>query len=61
MEKEVGYKIKKRLTINRKTLKKLGGTGGRNRTDKGSPPADFESAAFTSFTTPAHRWVFMEF
>ena len=31
----------------------LFGAGGRNRTDKGLRPADFESAAFTYFTTPA--------
>ena len=37
----------------------IGGTGGRNRTDKELPPADFESAAFTNFTTPAHRRLFM--
>ena len=30
------------------------GTGGRNRTDKGLLPEDFESSAFTSFTTPAY-------
>jgi hypothetical protein len=29
------------------------GAGGRNRTDMELPPADFESAASTSFTTPA--------
>ena len=31
------------------------GAGGRNRTDMGSPPLDFESSASTSFTTPAQR------
>ena len=29
------------------------GAGGRNRTDMGLPPRDFESRASTSFTTPA--------
>jgi hypothetical protein len=29
------------------------GAGGENRTHKGLRPADFESAAFTYFTTPA--------
>ena len=29
------------------------GAGGRNRTDTGSPPRDFESRASTYFTTPA--------
>ena len=29
------------------------GAGGRNRTDMELPPADFESAASTSSTTPA--------
>ena len=29
------------------------GTGGRNRTDMGLTPLDFESSASTSFTTPA--------
>ncbi len=29
------------------------GAGGRNRTDTGLPPRDFESRASTSFTTPA--------
>jgi hypothetical protein len=31
----------------------LAGAGGRNRTDTGLPPRDFESRASTSFTTPA--------
>ena len=29
------------------------GAGGRDRTDMGLPPLDFESSASTSFTTPA--------
>jgi hypothetical protein len=29
------------------------GAGGRNRTDTGLPPLDFESSASTNFTTPA--------
>ena len=29
------------------------GAGGENRTHKGLRPADFESAAFTNFATPA--------
>jgi hypothetical protein len=29
------------------------GAGGENRTHKDLRPADFESAAFTNFTTPA--------
>lgn len=37
------------------------GAGGRNRTDKGLRPADFESAAFTYFTTPACERIYMEF
>ena len=32
---------------------KLTGAEGRNRTDMGLPPLDFESSASTSFTTPA--------
>jgi hypothetical protein len=49
----------------RQKIKKIGkradlllfmiGAGGRNRTDMESPPADFESAASTSFTTPARN------
>jgi hypothetical protein len=31
----------------------LDGAGGRNRTDMGLPPRDFESRASTNFTTPA--------
>ena len=31
----------------------LTGAGGRNRTDTGRGPEDFESSASTSFTTPA--------
>ena len=31
------------------------GAGGRNRTDTGLPPLDFESSASTSFTTPAGK------
>ena len=31
------------------------GAEGRNRTDTMLPSADFESAASTNFTTPAHR------
>jgi hypothetical protein len=33
----------------------LCGAGGENRTHKGLRPADFESAAFTNFTTPAMK------
>jgi hypothetical protein len=35
----------------------LCGAGGENRTHKGLRPADFESAAFTYFTTPAMKVV----
>ena len=31
------------------------GAGGRNRTDTGLRPLDFESSASTSFTTPASK------
>ena len=34
------------------------GAGGRNRTDMGLPPRDFESRASTSFTTPAVKVVY---
>ncbi len=34
------------------------GAGGRNRTDMGLLPLDFESSASTSFTTPAFwEWI----
>lgn len=33
--------------------KKRNGAEGRNRTDTGLPPPDFESGASTNFTTPA--------
>jgi integrase len=45
---------KKGLTKMANPLKSLG-AGGRNRTDTGLPPRDFESRASTSFTTPA--WI----
>lgn len=32
---------------------KINGAEGRNRTDMGLPPPDFESGASTNFTTPA--------
>ncbi len=42
---------------NLKTLD-ITGTGGRDRTDMGLPPRDFESRASTNFTTPA-LWSFV--
>jgi hypothetical protein len=51
--------IKPAFFIKRKGLPYLAnpllfhGAGGENRTHKGLRPADFESAAFTNFTTPA--------
>ena len=36
----------------------LFGTEGRNRTDMGLPPLDFESSASTYFTTPAGLGVY---
>jgi hypothetical protein len=47
-----------RLRVKKTSLEAFGliaGAGGRNRTDTGSPPLDFESSASTSFTTPAGK------
>ena len=35
-------------------IKRVCGAEGRNRTDMGVSPLDFESSASTSFTTSAH-------
>ena len=42
---------------------KNNGAGGRNRTDMGLLPRDFESRASTNFTTPAliWSWIFLNY
>ena len=41
----------------RKVLEDEDNAGGRNRTDTGLPPPDFESGASTSSTTPAYYFL----
>ena len=52
------HKRQKRNHILNSDYAYLTGAGGRNRTDTGSPPLDFESSASTSFTTPAGKSVY---